>query len=354
MPPVRDTTIDIAKGLAIVAIVLGHVLRGLEASGVLDGSAPGFALADRTLYMGHLTVFAFLSGLFISRGVERRGPREYLTARLALFLYLYLLWQTLQVVVKLVTASQVNHHLGLSRLWEVWRPEGQMWFLPWLVVATLLVVLTRVWEDRPLAYAGVGLGVVVSCATWAYNGPVAGTQGLGIIVFFVCGAHLGYAGLQRGMRRLTAPAALVLLVVGGAGFTLLVLYTPALPPTVSAPRGLDGILLGFLATCLALVAVVALSALLARGRAFGWLAFLGQRSLEIFLAHITATAGTRIVLSRLGADSPAVQIAAGTLAGVVLPLLLWWIASRWRIPLFALPPALERALRSSSSAAGRS
>ena len=36
----RDSTIDIAKGIAIIAIVFGHIHRGMWASGLGDGSLP--------------------------------------------------------------------------------------------------------------------------------------------------------------------------------------------------------------------------------------------------------------------------------------------------------------------------
>jgi fucose 4-O-acetylase-like acetyltransferase len=61
----RDPTVDIAKGIAIIAIVLGQVLRGLSSAGILDAKTVQYQLVDRSLYMFHLSVFALLAGLFV-------------------------------------------------------------------------------------------------------------------------------------------------------------------------------------------------------------------------------------------------------------------------------------------------
>ena len=97
----RDSTIDIAKGIAIIAIVFGHIHRGMWASGL--GTAafrPYKYVLDYGVYFWHLVVFAFLSGLFVARGATKTTPSSYLTKRLILFGYLYVIWQVLQVGMK--------------------------------------------------------------------------------------------------------------------------------------------------------------------------------------------------------------------------------------------------------------
>ena len=69
----RDRAIDVAKGIAIVAIVVGHANRGLSSAGM---AIPHVETLDRVLYLCHLTVFAFLSGLFIRRSVEGIDPDD--------------------------------------------------------------------------------------------------------------------------------------------------------------------------------------------------------------------------------------------------------------------------------------
>lgn len=89
--PDRDRSIDAARGLAILLIVFGHVLVGLVLAGIVSWDHP----VRRTLpviYLFHLTVFAFVAGIFVPRAVERNGVGPYLVTRLATFGWLYVLW----------------------------------------------------------------------------------------------------------------------------------------------------------------------------------------------------------------------------------------------------------------------
>ena len=57
----RDTSLDVARGVAIILVVLGHSLRGLVAGGVVPQRS--LAWLDTWLYLTHLPVFAFAVGV---------------------------------------------------------------------------------------------------------------------------------------------------------------------------------------------------------------------------------------------------------------------------------------------------
>ena len=124
----RDHTIDIAKGVAIIAIVLGHVDRGLVAADVLDGSDRTVQQVDLILYLFHLTVFATLSGVFVSRSARRDGVATYTRSRVGTFLYLYVLWSFAQGVVRLAAGDSANTETGPRDLvTQLWEPDNQLW-----------------------------------------------------------------------------------------------------------------------------------------------------------------------------------------------------------------------------------
>lgn len=339
---VRDQTIDIAKGLAIIAIVLGHVLRGLGASGILDVTSAFFSQTDRFLYIGHLVVFAFLSGLFIRQGVERNGASVYLRPRLTLFLYLYLLWQIFQGSVKFATGALVNSPVRWSDIIRFWKPEGQLWFLPFLILATCITALTKPWSTPRRSIIALVLGSTISLITWGFDGGVVGTQGLALLLPFVAGSILGARRLLNFLHKGKTGFIAVILVVGLASLATILVTTGAFPPTINNNvRSVDNIGWGGLASTIALASVLCASLLMSQISLFRWLAFLGERSMEIFLAHIIAASGTRIALHIIGVDNLAVQIFLGTLAGIALPLLLWYVLRRVNFPwLFASPPIL--------------
>lgn len=335
---VRDQSIDIAKGLAIIAIVLGHVLRGLSSSGIIDGSSPLFMQTDRVLYMGHLVVFAFLSGLFVSSGVNNRGSAAYLRPRLALFLYLYVVWQVLQVVVKFATGALVNSPVNLGDMLRLWKPEGQLWFLPFLIIVTLGAAVTKPWRHLWV----LAPAAVVSVVAWGFDGGVAGMQGIALFLPFFLGTAVGADRILR--LALEVRLVLVVSVLAGSVAAIMLIFTmtSAIPPTVNTgDRGSAEIAWGVLASATALVAVLAAARTLALLGAGRILAFFGRRSMEIFLAHIIAASGCRIILKLAGIEGVAIHIVIGTLAGVLLPLALWAILQRLHFPwLFQAPPAL--------------
>ena len=148
----RDRSIDTARGIAIIAIVLGHVERGL-ASALLLPYDTALTL-DRLLYLFHLATFAYLSGLFVRRAVERDGVRRMLTRRVTLFVWLYLLWTLIQGSVRVAASSVANTPVTVGDIVRIWIPEGQLWFLPWLIGVTVVAVVTQPWRSRGRAARG--------------------------------------------------------------------------------------------------------------------------------------------------------------------------------------------------------
>ena len=105
---------------------------------------------------------------------------------------------------------------------------------------------------------------------------------------------------------------------------------------VSRPSSVFVVFMGF-------VTVVAVSAVLARVAGTGPVAALGRRSMEIYLGHILVGSLTRAGLVELGVTDGLVHLVLGTITGVLVPVLVWWVATRvgagW---LFALPKGVER------------
>ncbi len=311
----RDTTIDVAKGLAIIAIVFGHIHRGMWASGLgTEALRPYKFMLDYGVYFWHLVVFAFLSGLFVSRGALKTTPSSYLTKRLVLFGYLYVIWQVLQVGMKLVLPSNSSDKTTVMSLLELWKPEGQLWFFPWLMIVTIIAVLGRVWQKDVKAYVIVAVCAILAVAFWGYSGDYVGTQGISLAVFFMLGVALGHEKFQAMMESVSLAVHAVIAAVA----------------------------VGIVASLLSSLAVLSISYLLARVPWSGWLAYLGRHSLEIFIAHIVCGAAFRFVLTKSGLFSVPLFLVGGTIFAILASLLLGYCAQKLRVPLFALPRPLER------------
>lgn len=338
--PARDLSLDVARGIAIVAVVLGHVVSGL-----IDAGAPGASAwsgdLNRALYLTHLPVFAFLTGLLMPRGVERRGQWAYLRERLELLLYLYLLWTLIQGTVEVAASGVTNRPTTWSDVFTIWTPLAHLWFLPALAVATGVVVLVRPWRG------GIGSGIALlavaagSLAAWGWNGPVAGVQGLALLGWFTLGAAVTHA---RYVSVLGQPPVVLLLVAAVSTSALLIVVAAAghvtLPTVTDGARSVGSVALGAMGSVAGVATVVAIAAALAARwpAVAGLLAVVGKQSLAIYLAHIIFAAGTREMLEVAGVTDFVVVMVVATMVGVAGPLTLeramrshpWLFVPIWR------------------------
>ena len=336
----RDRSVDVARGLAIVAIVVGHVERGLSSASLM--AADTAQSLDRLLYLFHLATFAYLSGLFVARGVERDGARSFLAKRMTLFVWLYLLWTLVQGTVRVAASSVANTPVTLTEVLRLWVPEGQLWFLPWLIAVTAVAVAARPWWGGARAALSLTGAAALAILVWGYDPLYAFTRGWALLLPFLVGCAVQQRRHAEAFRHLRL--VLVVTLVGGTVWLATGLLTDATPPTTGgAERTASTVALG-VAGCLAgTAALLSAAAALARTPLAALICVLGRRSLEIFLAHIVVASGTRIVLVQLGVTVPWVHLVAGTTLGTIVPVGVAVVAERlgWSW-LFGLPRWLAK------------
>jgi fucose 4-O-acetylase-like acetyltransferase len=307
--------VDYARGLGILLVVIGHTLRGLMTSGIQERAGWAVTL-DEWIYAFHMPLFFALSGLFASKLAARSGP-QILRDRLAGVVYPYLLWSTLQTLVQVALSRYTNTPAQLSGLVGIlYAPVMQFWFL----YALLLVSLAYV----ALVKLGLPEWSILLLSAVISLGPDFGAIGVwGLLAsckhnffYYVLGAVLAQRLLHR-----VPPRPLVCLLGGTLGFTLLTALLWSSPPERSGVATMLGALLGMAATVLVSMAIARISSL-------RWLAYCGLFSLQIYVAHTLASAGVRIAMKRVGVHDPSVHLVLGTLAGIVLPILLLQVVNK--------------------------
>jgi fucose 4-O-acetylase-like acetyltransferase len=309
----RLQLLDVSKGLCIILIVLGHVLRGLHSSGIWANDGL-FDLVDSILYTVHVPTLFFVSGYLLSFETTPTWW-SFLRRRAVWIVAPYVLWSVIQGSVNVLLSAHTNHPLAWSQLAAIgWQPIAQFWFLYALFwLQTLLFAIRRcdllaVW----------GLAVAMWLAGWAAGIHFDGSplSGLYYLVYVV-------AGLQG--RRMTlspafkSPIVLVLVMAAFAGVAMVLLAC--------------GVRYGspflFPASVLGIMAVMAISQVISHSKpAAGVLSIAGQGSMAILVMHILFTAGSRMTISTMAdrmpfAPSVPLQVVCGTLAGVVMPLVVF-------------------------------
>ena len=320
--------LDLARGFGVILVVLGHVLSGLMRAGQFPAGPLG-EWTEYALYTFHMPLFFFLTGLNVPHSLQR-GATSFLAAKTWTIAYPYVLWSLLQGGLIMAMGHDVNLPLSRADLAAIWyRPIGQFWFLYALMLCHLAVVLVP--RRRLLAGLSV-LGLLVFCAGTMRTGV---PQTLHDLPFYVAGLYAH--GLTRRPIR-SAAAGWSVVVLLWCGFALAV--------ALGGPASrFDALGFASLPACGLGIAATLLTCRLLDGH-LRWLATVGGLSMTIYVLHILAGSGIRMVMLRLHAPhNPWLFLGVGVGAGVTLPMLAHAVLARLRLlPALGLAP-LPRSTR---------
>jgi acyltransferase len=286
----RDATLDNARAIGIVAVVLGHTV-GLPSS------------AESLIYAVHMPLFFVLSGWLLKsdretplRSVAQRQTRSLLLPYGLFFMLGYGYWLLTRNLgaraEKFAGVAWYEPLLGVvtARQADLQASNGPIWFFVCLFVATLMwVTLQRLLPRGGGVQLAVGAALAAGIALpWLASGPGVAVWWLNLniavvaMAFMAVGSALASSTTVRGTlahlsRKRAAAAASVLLCLYAA---------------CALQRGrvdmaawvFGGHALGFwLTACLGVAGVLILARALPRSRAALWLS---HHSLVIFPTHV--------------------------------------------------------------------
>src|SRR5262247_2536987 len=137
----RVDWVDYGKGFCIVMVVMMHSTLGVEAALGHEGW-PHHAVAFARPF--RMPDFFLISGLFLARVISRDW-RTYLDRKVVHFAYFYVLWVTIQFVVK-APAFAAEHgwlDVGQQYLLSFIEPFGTLWFIYLLPIFFVVTKLTQ-------------------------------------------------------------------------------------------------------------------------------------------------------------------------------------------------------------------
>ncbi|MFN5996189.1 MAG: acyltransferase family protein [Paracoccaceae bacterium] len=313
----RDLSLDVAKGLGIILVVIGHAWRGLDSAGMI-GNPDLFRVIDTLIYNFHMPLFFLLSGMTFQAWALKRPYPEAAFSRVTRLLWPLVLWSYLFAAARLAAGDAANTQAsGLGSLaFFPLPPRDHFWFL-WALFLQHLAVLALIRAvGRPLGaatWAALAVAVILA-SSFTPVGLNAWTFGaLTYAGAFLTGLALGPTGLPAKGALAFVLAAAVFIGLQWASF-----YVPESLLT----RQVLGIVLS-----LAFLALVRVACLSGTGAALRLLAFLGVSSMGIYLAHTIFSAGIRAVLGRFTSDLT-LHMIAGTLIGIIGPLIIYAIIRR--------------------------
>ncbi len=295
----RVAWVDIAKGVAILLVVLNHAaLLGVQ-SGIAD---PRWLEWNTMLAASRMPLFFFASGLFAGSVVQRPWGKLW-SSRLALLVWMFLLWTVIRFTYFTVMPMEARPiensvlYLVLSPLW----PTSGLWFLFALVLFFVITKLTLRFP-RWLMLAGA---TVLSLAFLS----VAGVGNIGYngmaryYLFFLLGMYFKDWVLRSNSRTrpaLTAVALLVLIAATAAVYT----WRLAEVPGVMVALGLVAVTAG------SLFARILAATPLKRP-----LLYLGGHTLPVYVTHVILVAVAWVIIGAVFGE-------VGGILAITIPLIL--------------------------------
>lgn len=144
----RLAYIDIAKGIGIILVVIGHCIP--DASSLTGISNPYFKLLHQIIYSFHMPFFFFIAGFFVNtQKFSVSSPnlqKTYLFIRKKFnrLIVPYLFVGLCYLPLKLAFSQFANRPYHISNLWKIIigiNPDGELWFLYSLFMINVLVAV---------------------------------------------------------------------------------------------------------------------------------------------------------------------------------------------------------------------
>lgn len=139
------TYIDIAKGIGIVLVVLGHCIP--DATSPTGISVPAYRWLHDVIYSFHMPLFFFLAGFMVSRQkmlARAQKPLDLVRKRISRLLVPYIFVGLCYAPFKMLLSRFANKPYDISTLWQMVigiNPDGELWFLYALFVITVIAAL---------------------------------------------------------------------------------------------------------------------------------------------------------------------------------------------------------------------
>ena len=314
--PARHAFVDYSKGICIILVVLMHATLGVEKAAGTPTWLHGFIDWARPFRMPD---FFFISGLFLASRIDRPW-RGFLDSKVVHFGYFYLLWLTIQVLFR---APALMPDGGVAAVMGAWlaglvEPFGTLWFIYMLAVFFVAIKLLQPVSALLVFAAGALLQMSHIDTGWLIVDEFASR-----FVYIYAGYKTAPAvfDFARSIAARPVPVVIAALLAWACVNALMV------QTGVSTATGV-GLLLGFVGTA----AVIATGVLLSKTRLAAPLRYCGKNSIVIYLAFSLFMAATRTLLLRFHFIGDLAGIALlSTSAGVVGPMLLFWVTRGTRL-----------------------
>ena len=322
----RLNWIDSIKGIAIIAVVLGHVLLGFADNDLYPAYQNFYIPLKNWIYTWHMPVFMLLSGFTFALSCCRfkedgsaDANWKKIKNKMINLLLIYVIFQVCMVCLKMVFSAFVDNTLTVkSAMMNIFFPDMLMWYI-WVLFFYYLIFgfIVKLKVDGRIL---LGVMIVISIAAYwvdsVVNIRLCFEKLLFLLPFF-------YGGMMI-QKRLNSTGSIRL---GGGGIRklLCIVYSAAYFVALVVFRVCDisihAVFAGILGLLNALAITILLIGFLEKRANGGFISKIGRQSLVIYLLHTYLVTAIKAVIIRTGFGN--FFIAA--LAAWIIPLVITYV-----------------------------
>lgn len=327
----RDNWVDCAKGIGIILVVYGHVARGLVKAGI-EVPIVFYDLTDSIVYSFHMPLFFFLSGLFFYQSFSKRGCQKLIFSKIDTIFYPFLLWSIIQGSTEVLLSHYTNGNLPLYKVFTLlWAPRAQFWFLYALFVIFVFSAIIYSYSAKKYSIC-----IFIAAAfTYIIYDFLPELRIIAFIaknlVFFCFGIiFTQYFNIKYFSNKTTFIISFLSFIIGQWYFHkyLSLRYTDISIASLSI-------------ALLSIIFIVSISSLLAKNSS-RIISYIGASSMSIFLMHVLAGSGTRVILNKVfHIESFTIHVLVGCIVGITAPVLVLIIIEKFKIPYILSAPVSQ-------------
>lgn len=313
----QDHSVQTLRGFAIILVVMGHVIgyKGDEGMKVADDSF------WRHLYYSleyfRMPLFTVISGwVYTIRPLTKETIIKFINGKARRLLVPLLAVGLLYFITRLITPG-TNRATSIEDIWKIYVYQYDLyWYLPslfWVFIVVSFLEFNQLMHK----FSGWLITLIISIITLGLRNTylVEIPNYLGIIgmfyllPFFIVG--IGIGRFHEIFSNKIFIAAMTLLFFGGIVIQQLQWY--------------EVIDLGFHGKSSPLGLLVGMTGTIVLFRVhlvIKWLIYVGGFSYGIYLFHVFVTAGTRILLTKLGITNDILIFITSLSAGIIVPILI--------------------------------
>ncbi|WP_108821338.1 acyltransferase family protein [Dysgonomonas sp. Marseille-P4361] len=310
----RVEWVDLAKGITILLVVLGHVLRGLDSANLINDQATWNIDIDRIIYSFHMHLFMILSGLFFVKSIHKYEPIGLLKNKTKTVLYPYIVWSILHTAIEVVLSNFTNGNIQPDTLLTcVFIPRAHFWFLFALFFINLInIIFYTLFRSHWLILSSVMGGI---CYFLSLDLSIF-TATFKFLLFFNIGIIVSTTIFDTktvtilSKKKYLILSLLMFIIIQSLNLSSSLTYYTVFK-----------FIIAIISSLFCIIGSLVLSSYMRNIFARG-IKLLGENTMYIYIMHILITAGIRIFLIRIDVTNVYIHVILGTIIGIVIPCLI--------------------------------